>query len=548
MIPHNRLLILAIVISFAANWQFGYQITYINTSASTFHAISAVARFRDCVSSTNLDNITSCDPSVYPQWPTHWSTIVASFYPGTFLGFILVPYLVRSVGVKKALLYSCAPAVLGCLLQLVGRVASRLGEPLFIADLVLGRFLVGIHAGSALCLLPLFTIEVSPEESRPFISTLQQVSQAFATLLGLIIGSNDLIPLGENRFELLQIIAVVPTVIFVFLLIKLPKTPFYVVDTMPSGESNEENLRESLAFYYNNDSETTVDEVKSEAFSRWSIDDTTPVTVMKQRENVKGLMIGCLAAISYAFTADDIIDSYSSQILNDGGVKNIDQLVTVIYGVLLVVASIFGSFLIDRFGRKKLLITGLVATSGCNFLALTGFLINLPLLEIVGFGLTKVAIGLGAGAPAWFLTSELVSPQAVSLCQSLSTGSLLIMAGFLTFVFPPLNKAIGIYSLFFLAIMPAFFIAGILVLFLPETKDKTHEAIRIQLGSNLFSGLEVETLPTKKPKGREKDPLNLVGSRRNSTLRQYGTMTVPPALKRGKVYDASDASSGISMF
>lgn len=39
--------------------------------------------------------------------------------------------------------------------------------------MILGRFLVGIQAGCSLCLLPLFIIEASPNDSRPFLSSLQ---------------------------------------------------------------------------------------------------------------------------------------------------------------------------------------------------------------------------------------------------------------------------------------------------------------------------------------------------------------------------------------
>ena len=121
---------------------------------------------------------------------------------------------------------------------------------------------------------------------------------------------------------------------------------------------------------------------------------------------------------------------------------------------------------------------------------MVGKIFNFLSLEAVGFALTKSAIGLGAGAPAWFLTSELVSPKVTELCQSISTGSLLIASGLSTFVYLPSTKLLGIYSILFIAVLPAIIVAVILCLFLPETKDKKYDEIRLELLMNFFSGIE----------------------------------------------------------
>ena len=138
-----------------------------------------------------------------------------------------------------------------------------------------------------------------------------------------------------------------------------------------------------------------------------------------------------------------------------------------------------------------------------------GNIFNFLPLETVGFGLTKSAIGLGAGAPAWFLTSELVSPKVTELCQSISTGSLLIASGLSTFIYLPLTKVIGIYSILMIAIIPATIAAIILYLFLPETKDKKHEEIRLELLANFFSGIQKQSgvFGSRNRRVMETDPL-----------------------------------------
>ncbi|VDM51768.1 unnamed protein product [Angiostrongylus costaricensis] len=174
------------------------------------------------------------------------------------------------------------------------------------AILSIGRLLIGIQAGASLCLLPLYIIEISPLEHRPFLSTFQQVSQALGTLLGLLIGSEEILHLGSSR-----------------------------------------PLRKSL----------------------------------------KGFLVGVAASASYAFTADDLIDTFSAKML------------TVHYDLWQV----------DRFGRRHLLLFGLFGSSAA--MCLPAFFPEQKLLVSLGFTLTKAFIGLGAGAPPWFLTSELVGKK-----------------------------------------------------------------------------------------------------------------------------------------
>uniref|UniRef100_A0A914YDH0 Major facilitator superfamily (MFS) profile domain-containing protein n=1 Tax=Panagrolaimus superbus TaxID=310955 RepID=A0A914YDH0_9BILA len=359
-----------------------------------------------------------------------------------------------------------------------------------------------------------------------------QVFQAFSTLCGLVLGSETLIPVGFIRFEFLQIIGIIPTIIFIFVLWRLPPTPFRIVDTLTKNNgATEKKLAKSVKFYYG--SEDYIDCVKSEAFGRWNIGTKSNWSELKESNNLKGLIIGTLAAVSYSFTADDLIDSYSNQILHSSGEK-FSELFTVIYGVILLITSIIGAFLADKFGRKRLIIYGLMATGFFNILAMIGDSTDWTFIEVIGFGLTKAAIGFGAGAPAWFLTSELVSPRITHLCQTISTGSLLTASGFSSFVYLPLSTHIGIWSLFILAILPAFFVAIILILFLPETKDKPYGEIKWILMNNVFSGLTEESGQHRWRKlRRESEP---VIHRKSGTVPSYGTTPTTTSIQDLKVF------------
>ncbi|KAH7719818.1 Protein C03B1.13 [Aphelenchoides avenae] len=456
MVPHVRLIVIASLVSFCSNWQFGYQITYINTATETFYKLTNDA-YR---ASANCAN---CSLQ-YDVWETDWSVVVSSIYPGTFLGFVLVRLFFT-----------------------------------FILFLALGRLLVGIHAGCALCLLPLFIIEISARKYRPFLSSFQQLFQALATLIGLILGSSSIVPLGTCAFEWLQITAAIPTVMFVAILLYLPDTPYYVLDRRKPLERDCEkgtstrNLKRILCIQIS---------TKQEAFERWEFQSRTRTDECFRKENLMGVIIGSIAAVSFATTGDDIIDSYSAQILfvSTGGTKNEVELLSVLLGTLLFITSIGGVFLVDRFGRKRVLILGLLGTALSNGIAAIGSSVHSEALAIVGFALTKTFIGLGAGAPAWFLTSELVSSRLTSVCQSISTGLLLVAVGTVSLTFLPLGIVIGAYNFVALTSAPAFLAAVILFLFLPETKNKSYSQIRSNFRERIFPGLSWTNYGRKKHK------------------------------------------------
>ncbi|GMR31985.1 hypothetical protein PMAYCL1PPCAC_02180, partial [Pristionchus mayeri] len=476
-----RLLIVAALASFCANWQFAFQITYVNTSARTFHKLATSAYQISHGPSESL----SAD-----EWSSQWSTIVSSFYPGSIVGFLLMPFMVSRLGTKLSMGILCIPSLLGCFLQIFAALPSA-GVVLLDIALCGGRFLVGIQAGAALCFLPLFLIEISNPASRSLLSTFQQVSQAVGTLLGLLFGSETLFPLGSYRFLWLQLIAVIPSIILIILLSVTPPTPHYllhegvevtrVLDSLKCYQGSSADLQ-SLQNDYTSHAMKGAPRSKI-PFSSW-----------------KGFAIGSVAAISYAFTADDLIDTFSSTILHGaqgedpstGYIPEIDHsadLMSLGLGVVLVLSSVTGSFLVDRFGRRPLIILGLTCTALFNFIA-SFFLSSLPSVVLLFFALTKISIGLGAGAPAWFLTSELVALPYVPLFQSLSTGLLLCSSMVVTFFYLPLSLISPPLSLLLLSSIPSLILAVLLFLFLPETKGKRARDIELTLASKTFSGFK----------------------------------------------------------
>ncbi|VDK47838.1 unnamed protein product [Anisakis simplex] len=469
-----------------------------------------------------------------------------------------VPLGVSRLGVQRTLMMSTIPAILGCILQFTTRIATESGLTMFVSVLCVGRFLVGIHAGSSLCLFPVFIAEISPVKYRSFLSTFQvhilaidyysmrkddvltpqylliylvftrhcdqqlfiannkQVFQALCTLIGFVTGSEHLINMGEYRFEWMQMVAVLPSVAFFIMLIFLPKSPRDCLVRIKDSDKENQDLmyrrclmsakktetssflaNKSIKFYYGHDDADNINDalLAENAESTCCDESWNWVTV-------KGLILGCVAAMSFAFTGDDIIDQFSAHIIHnvDKTKKSIgsdlrSDLLTIFLGAILFVTSTFGSFLIDKYGRRRLMLAGLVGTSISNGIVLINKIIPSPSLTVTAFAITKCFIGLGAGAPAWFLTSELVPPRMMSICQAISTGLLLIVTGIITLFYLELELSLSVISFVILASGPAMCSAFILFLFLPETRNKNYTQVSSELSGHFFSGLSESKPP-----------------------------------------------------
>ncbi|CAD5228932.1 unnamed protein product [Bursaphelenchus okinawaensis] len=479
MLPSIRALIVAGFVSFVSNWQFGYQITYVNTASDEFYDLYQHSlELND--SSTTVED-----------WPQKWSFVVSSFYPGSVLGFVAVPILVNKVGVRAGMTYASIPAVFGCLLMIFVQNFIVISPTCLLGALMTGRFMTGMQSGCALCLLPLFFHETCDKERREFIVALQQVFQAVSTLIGFLCGTNIIFPPGYIKVIWLQIIGLLPSLLGLIFFTVAPRTPKYIIEHMTSDEAYESELYKSARFYQGPDAEDCILGMKSEvAGERTKPAEVRDSSVIKS--DIKGAILGFVAAISFGFTGDDLVDSYSTEFLYshskspEAAVTNI----TLLMGVVLIICSVIGAFLLDEYGNRKVIVYGLVGTAIANALTSLGSSIGNWVITATGMIMTKSFIGLGAGAPAWFLSSELVSERRASLAQTISTGSLLMVVGLLTSVFLSVDQLIPSWSLLLITSLPASICAVILYLFLPETKGVSPDQIYPLLNANFLSGLK----------------------------------------------------------
>jgi len=156
LLPPPKLLLISFVVAFGSNFQFGYQLSVVNTAEAIFLTTlnsSWIQRFDRPISSAEF------------AW--FWSLSVNIFFVGGLVGVPFVSATAERFGRRNAILLSNVPSVIGTVLMCIWPATSAFEL------LVIGRFLAGFNAGLSSGLQPLYLTEISLREYRGIISAFQ---------------------------------------------------------------------------------------------------------------------------------------------------------------------------------------------------------------------------------------------------------------------------------------------------------------------------------------------------------------------------------------
>jgi MFS family permease len=180
---------------------------------------------------------------------------------------------------------------------------------------------------------------------------------------------------------------------------------------------------------------------------------------------------------------------YAPEILERSGLGGSDSLFSSIsIGAVNLFFTYIGMHLIDRLGRKQLMLIGSIGYIVCLSMVAYGFMTNAsPIFLLTFICLFVASHAIGQGAVIWVFISEIFPTRVRALGQSIGTGTHWVLAAVITLVTPVfLDQDHGIFKsnpwpifLFFAGFMV---LQLLFVLFMmPETKGKTLEEIELEL-------------------------------------------------------------------
>jgi sugar porter (SP) family MFS transporter len=340
--------------------------------------------------------------------------------------------------------------------------------PRNLLEFSVARLVGGIAIGIASTLSPLYIAEISPAQKRGLLVSLNQLAIVTGILLSYSV-NYLLTGAGPSNWRWMFASASLPSVAFLWTLLFIPESPRWLVQ-----KGREQEARHFLVQIVGPQAATEEVEAIRGALAEESGDLLDPTFRT-------ALIVAIVIALFSQFTGINTIIYYGSIVFLEHvphQTASTALWANVIIGAINFVATIVGMLLIDRSGRKTLLMTAfggmalsLVAVSAAIHLQASG-------LIVLTFILTYVAcFAVGVGTGTWVLMSEICPTKVRGRAMSLATvflwcGTLLVTLTFLSLV--NLFTAAGVFLLYAVVSIAAFLFVWRGV---PETKGKTLEEI-----------------------------------------------------------------------
>ncbi|MBK8881404.1 MAG: sugar porter family MFS transporter [Bacteroidales bacterium] len=388
---------------------------------------------------------------------------VSSLLGGCILGVVLAGKSSDLFGRKKSLMSAAVLFVLSA-------VGSGLAHnfSVFICFRILGGFGVGI----ASMLSPMYISEIAPAARRGRLVSINQLAVVIGILLAFI--SNALlVDSGENNWRWMLAVMGLPGLLFFASLFFAPESPRWLVQNGFSDKAKR--ILENV-----NGSEIAMEEFNAieESINTAQYMGTYREVFSKPIRPI--LIIGIFLAVFSQITGINSIMYYAPVIFQSiGNAASSAVLQTVLIGGCNLVFTLLAIILIDKVGRKPLLIAGTIGMMiSLIFLALAFFLKKYDGYLILFFILTYCASFAGSmGCVGMAIISEIFPNRLRSKSMSIAVVSVWLANFILILVFPVmLNRLGGAFAFLIFALM-----CLLLLLFtifrIPETKGKSLEEL-----------------------------------------------------------------------
>jgi SP family xylose:H+ symportor-like MFS transporter len=269
---------------------------------------------------------------------------VASALIGTIIGSLSVGWPTDKIGRREML------KLMG-LLYFISAVGSALAWDWY--SFLIFRFIGGLGVGGASVLAPMYIAEISPAKKRGFLVALAQFNIVFGILLAFI--SNYIITcfeLGAVEWRWMFGVEAIPAALFFMLLFGNPCSPRWL---MSKGRKDE--AKEVLCLL---EGDPSVAETELIAIQK-SLDPEHHKTSEKfySKKYLKPIFLACVIAAFNQLSGINAILYYAPKLFKmTGAAAENAMLQSVIIGLVNLVFTIAALGVIDRIGRKKLMLVG----------------------------------------------------------------------------------------------------------------------------------------------------------------------------------------------
>lgn len=351
---------------------------------------------------------------------------------------------------------------------------------------MLFRILGGIGIGIASAVSPVYIAEVAPTEYRGRLVTLNQLNIVIGILAAQITnyliarevppGASDLFIQnswnGQMGWRWMFWAETAPATIFFILLFFIPESPRWLAKVsrweksewvlqMIGGDEYARAARKEIA-------ESLADAVQKVKLKSLISPEIKPV-----------LFIGMILAIFQQWCGINVVFNYAEEVFSAAGYEVSDILLNiVITGAVNLVFTLIALRMVDRWGRRRLMLFGSIGL-GLLYLVLgTAYFLDLQGPVILGIIILCLAVyGMTLAPITWVVLSEIFPNRVRGMAMAVAATMLWVASSILVITFPYLNRGLDAHGTFWIYAIICF--GGFFFIYrkLPETKGKSLEEI-----------------------------------------------------------------------
>ncbi len=413
--------------------------------------------------------ISGADQPIQKLWNTsdlfHGTFIMSMALWGTVIGALMGGIPCNALGRKKTLFW------IG-VLYTVSALGSGLATNPYLFSAF--RFIGGLGVGASSVAAPIYISEIAPAENRGRLVALYQFNIVFGILVAFL--SNYLIGqyMGAEGWRWMLGIEALPAIIYTIMVLGVPNSPRWLL-----LKNKDEGQVKSLLQQLNPSIKNIEEEIRT---IKASLGKTTNDAFFSGKYN-KSITLAFMLAFFNQLSGINFVLYYAPRIFESAGIAADNVLgASIPIGIVNLLFTILGMSLIDKFGRKQLMIIGSIG----YILTLLGvawaFATGAEGVIVVAFVCAFVgAHAIGQGAVIWVFISEIFPNSVRDSGMSWGSGTHWVFAALITLITPTVLATFSSATIFT-------FFAGMMVLqllwvwfIMPETKGVPLEELQAKL-------------------------------------------------------------------
>ena len=402
---------------------------------------------------------------------------------GCLLGSLAAAFFANKYGRRRVLL--AAAILFGVSSALTGWSHSFMS---FIVWRIAGGIAIGLSSNVA----PLYIAEISPAAIRGRLVSLNQFAIVTGILLAQIVNWLIAKPIANGvttnallnswnvqygwRWMFLAVVA--PAAIFTIASLFIPESPRWL---LTRGRRT--------------DARAVLERIGGRSFAEaemLGIDHAllaeTSVAQSSLRELLRPsirhiVLVGMALAVLQQWTGINTLFNYAAEVYRSAGYGANDIFLNiVITGAINLVFTILAMLLVDRVGRRRLMIAGTIGIGVSHLLCATAYRNDWGSWAVLVLTLSAIACYALTLAPVtWVLIAEIFPNRIRSQGVSAAVSTLWLASFTLTYTFPMLNRSLGTDGVFFIYGVICILGCVLVIFFVPETKGRSLEEIESQV-------------------------------------------------------------------